>query len=66
MEFITNLIQKKTQNKNYIMEIGKMKLSTALPHLQSISRMYGLRLNRANEFKLARLILVNLYNRELV
>lgn len=48
------------------MEIGKMKLSTALPHLKSISHQYGLRLNRAKEFKLARLILVNLYNRELI
>lgn len=48
------------------MEIGKMKLSEALPHLQSISQFYGLRLNRANEFKMARLILVNLYSRELV
>ena len=48
------------------MEIGKMKLSDALPHLQSISKLYGLRLNRANEFKMARIILVNLYSRELI
>lgn len=52
--------------KKLKMEIGKMKISEALPHLQSISKFYGLRLNRANEFKLARLILVNLYSRELV
>lgn len=52
--------------KILIMEIGKMKLSDALPHLQSISRLYGLRLNRANEFKMARIILVNLYSRELI
>lgn len=48
------------------MEISNMKLSEALPHLQSISNMYGLKLHIAKEFKLARLILVNLYNRELV
>lgn len=48
------------------MEIGKMKLSDALPYLQSISKLHGLRLNRANEFKMARIILVNLYSRELI
>lgn len=48
------------------MEIGKMKISEVITHLQPIARLYGLRLNRANEFKLARIILVNLYNRELV
>jgi uncharacterized membrane protein YcjF (UPF0283 family) len=43
-----------------------MKLTEALPHLNSIASLYGLRLNRANEFKLARIILVNLYNREMI
>jgi len=47
------------------MEIGKMTITKAYPHLKTISESYGLRLNRAREFKLARLILVNLYNREL-
>lgn len=48
------------------MEIGKMKISEATPHLKSIAKFYGFRLNRAKEFKMARTILVNLYSRELV
>ena len=42
-----------------------MAISEAYPYLKIISESYGLRLNRTREFKLARLILVNLYNREL-
>lgn len=48
------------------MEIGKMTISEALPHLKSVASAYGLRLNRANEFKIARIILANLYSKELV
>jgi len=48
------------------MEIGKMKISQAHPYLKSIALAYGLRLNRAKELKYARLILANLYCRELV
>jgi hypothetical protein len=48
------------------MEIGKMTLSEVYPHLKSVASAYGLRLSRVKEFKLARLILVNLYNRELL
>jgi hypothetical protein len=48
------------------MEVGKMKISEVYPHLKSISLAYGLKLNRAKDFKFARLILVNLYNRELI
>ena len=47
------------------MEICKMKISEALPHLKVVAQAYGLKLNRVKEFKMARLILVNLYNREL-
>ena len=47
------------------MEIGKMKITEALPYLKVVAQAYGLRLNRAKEFKFARMILVNLYNREL-
>jgi len=43
-----------------------MTVSEALPYLKSISQSYGLRLNRAKEFKMARTLLANLYNRELV
>jgi hypothetical protein len=43
-----------------------MKVSQATPYLKSIASAYGLRLNRVKEFKLARIILVNLYCRELV
>ena len=46
------------------MEVGKMTISEAYPHLKSIANAYGLKLNRANEFKFARMILANLYNRE--
>ena len=45
------------------LEIGKMRISEAYPHLKSVALAYGLRLNRAKEFKFARIILVNLYNR---
>lgn len=43
------------------MKIGKMTITEAYPHLISIANCYGLNLTRAKEFKLARLILVNLY-----
>jgi hypothetical protein len=43
------------------MEVGKMTISEATKLLNPIAKAYGLRLNRAKEFKLARLILVNLY-----
>jgi hypothetical protein len=48
------------------MEIGKMTISQATPYLKSIATNYGLRLNRAKEFKLVRLLMINLYCRELV
>ena len=47
------------------MEIGKMTISEVYPHLKSIALAYGLKLNRLQDFRFARLILVNLYNREL-
>jgi hypothetical protein len=49
-----------------MIEIGKMRISEAYPHLKTVASAYGLRLNRVKEFKLARIILVNLYNRELI
>jgi len=42
-----------------------MTITEAFPHLKSIANLYGLKLNRAKEFKLARAILINLYCREL-
>ena len=45
--------------------IGQMTLSEAYPHLKNIAFAYGLRLNRAKELKFARLILGNLYCRDL-
>jgi len=48
------------------MEIGKMTISEAYPHLRVVALTYGLNLNRAREFKFARIILANLYSRELV
>ena len=47
------------------MEIGKMKISEAYPHLKTVAIAYGIRLNRAKEFKFAKIVLVNLYCREL-
>ena len=48
------------------MEIGKITITEAYPHLKRIALVYGLKLNSAKDFKFARIILVNLYNRELI
>jgi len=48
------------------MEVGKMTISEAYPHLRSIALAYGLKLNKTKDFRFARIILVNLYNRELI
>ena len=48
------------------MEIGKMTISEAYPHLKTVALAYGLKLNRTKDFKFARIILANLYSRELV
>ena len=48
------------------MEVGKMTISEVYPHLKTIALAYGLKLNNAKDFKFARIILVNLYNRELI
>jgi hypothetical protein len=45
--------------------VGKMTINEAYPHLKLIADMYGLKLNKAKDFKLVRILLVNLYNREL-
>jgi len=42
-----------------------MTISEAYPHLKIVALAYGLKLNRAKDFKFARLILANLYSREL-
>ncbi len=47
------------------MEVGKLTITQAYKHLQPIAQAYGLKLNRVRDFKFARLVLVNLYNREL-
>ena len=47
------------------MGIGKMTITKSYPHLKSVALAYGLKLNRVKDFKFARLILANLYNREL-
>jgi hypothetical protein len=46
------------------MNISKMTISEAYPHLSAIAKTHNLRLNYAKEFKLARLILANLYFQE--
>lgn len=46
--------------------IGQMTISEAYPHLSVVAKAYGLKLNRVKDFKYSRIILVNLYNRELI
>jgi hypothetical protein len=48
------------------MELGKMTITEAYPYLRSIAMAYGLKLNRVKDFKFARIVLANLYCRELV
>lgn len=43
-----------------------MTISEVYPHLKTVALAYGLKLNRAKDFKFAKIILVNLYCRELV
>ena len=43
-----------------------MTISQAYPHLKVVANAYGLKLNRVKDFRFARLVLVNLYNRELI
>ena len=47
------------------MKIGKMTISEAYPHLKTVALADGLKLNRAKEFKFAKILLANLYSREL-
>lgn len=42
-----------------------MTIKEAYPHLISVALAYDLKLNRVKDFKFARLILANLYSREL-
>jgi len=41
------------------MNIGQMTITQAYQHLSPIAQRFGLKLNRVNDFKLARLILAN-------
>ena len=41
------------------MNIGKMTITEAYKYLNPIAQRFGLKLNRVNDFKLARLILAN-------
>jgi hypothetical protein len=45
------------------MELGKMTISEAYPYIKMIADEFGLRLNRAKEFKMARIIFTNRFNR---
>ena len=44
------------------MELGKMTISEALFYMRPIAKVYGLKLNRIEDFKLCRLITSQLYN----
>ncbi len=46
------------------MEIGKMTISEAEPYWESIAIFYGLELNRAKDFKIARMILASIYSND--
>lgn len=48
------------------MNIGKMTITEAYKHLQPVAQAYGLKLNRVSDFRLARIILANLYCREVI
>ena len=43
-----------------------MTISEAYPHLKTIALAYGLKLNKVKDFRFARIILANLYSRELI
>jgi hypothetical protein len=45
-------------------DLGKMTIREALPHLTAVANAYKLRLNRVEEFKMAKIILANLYCKE--
>ncbi len=61
-----NCINDNPANNNDQMNIGQMTITEAYTHLKPIAYAYGLKLNRAKDFKLARIRLVKIYNRELV
>ena len=48
------------------MNIGQLTITEAYKYLQPIANAYGLKLNRASDFRFARIILANIYCRELV
>jgi hypothetical protein len=41
--------------------IGKLKISEAMPFLNDISKSYGLKLNKLEDFQLARKLLAIMY-----
>jgi hypothetical protein len=51
-------------SKEKTINIGDLTITEAYPHLRSVANAYGLKLNKVKDFRLARLILSNLYNRQ--
>lgn len=47
------------KTKKTKMNIGQMTITEAYKYLQPIARVYGLKLNRVEDFKFTRLILAN-------
>jgi hypothetical protein len=41
--------------------LGKLKLSLLIPHLNLIAKQYDLKLNKIEDFKWAKFLLINLY-----
>jgi hypothetical protein len=48
------------------MSIGKLTVSEAMTYLNPIAKTYGLKINRAKDLKLARMIFATIYCREIV
>jgi len=48
------------------MEIGKLKLTQALQLLRPIAKNYGLNLSNSKQFKMAKLLAVNLYCHDVI
>ena len=69
-ETALQIVQEETKNKGGGMQdlsgknIGEQPLSVVLPHLQVVAKSYNLKLSRASDFKLARVILTNWLSKE--
>lgn len=69
-EEVLQILEKENNNKGGGLQqlngktIGEQPLSVVLPHLQVVAKSYNLKLSRASDFKLARVILTNWLSKE--